>query len=88
MSQKMNDYLEYIKKINDETRNSRREVLVNQVYTNKPIKSFGKLESIGYKISQILGINKNHGRVSTCIFAGDHGISELGFSVFEQSQRK
>ena len=84
----MNDYLEYIKKINDETRNSRREVLVNQVYTNKPIKSFGKLESIGYKISQILGINKNQVRVSTCIFAGDHGISELGLSVFEQSQTK
>ncbi len=69
--------------------NSRREVLQNQRGTNKTIRSFGRIESVGYKVSEIVGINKTGGiRGAVCIFAADHGVSELGLSIFPQSQTK
>lgn len=69
--------------------NARREVLQNQRSTNKPIRSFGRIESIGYKVSEIVGINKTGGiRGAVCIFAADHGVSELGFPFFRSLRQR
>ena len=68
---------------------TRGEVLRNQMNVQKPLGSFGRIESIGYKISEVLGINRTSKiRGTICVFAADHGISELGLSIFPQSQTK
>lgn len=79
----------YLNKYSIKFANTRREVLQNQLHTNKPIGSFGRIESIGYKVSERIGINRtNDVKGAVCIFAADHGISELGLSIFPQSQTK
>lgn len=81
--------LETLKKQDYIYKSTRRQVLQNQRNINKPLGSFGKIESIGYKISEVVGINKQKNlNSSICIFAGDHGVSELGLSIFKQSQTK
>lgn len=74
--------------INNKVRVKKRDVLLNQVNTNKPFKSFGRLEGIGYKLSEIIGVNKNEIKTGIVVFAGDHGVSEMEVSVFSQGQTK
>ncbi len=82
------DLEKYIFGISEIPRNKRNEVLLNQKNTNKPFKSFGKLEEVGYKLTEIIGIGKKEIQSVIIVFAGDHGIAELDLSVFPKDHTK
>lgn len=71
--------------IDDKMRASKEKVLYNQFCTNKPIFSFGLLEKYGYRLSQIIGLNKSVLNKRIVVFAADNGVSKMGLSVFKQS---
>lgn len=74
--------------INNTMVNKKSEVLRNQKNTNKPFGSFGMLETVGYKLSEIIGINQTNLKSQILVFAGDHGIADMKLSAFPQSQTK
>ena len=74
--------------INDEMRTSKKDVWKNQMQTNKPLTSFGRLEQIGYQMSRIIGINRKKINKTIVVFAGDHGVAEMDLSVYKQSQTR